>query len=151
MSEIADLEARITQALTRIRGGLAQHGPGAENVAALESQLAEEKMANAQLQERVAALNSREATSTQSLQSQIAMQQAQMTQMEEDLQRLRASHADLQDVASQLRAAATTGASAELINRALLAEVEALNARRLADAGDIDAVLTELKPLIAEA
>lgn len=151
MSEIADLEARITQALTRIRGGLAQQGPGAENVAALESQLAEEKMANAQLQERVAALNSREATSTQSLQSQIAMQQAQMTQMEEDLQRLRASHADLQDVASQLRAAATTGASAELINRALLAEVEALNARRLADAGDIDAVLTELKPLIAEA
>ena len=39
----------------------------------------------------------------------------------------------------------------ETINRALIAEVDALRAQRSADAAEVDAILSELKPMIEEA
>ena len=150
MSDIAELEKRIGQALGRIRDGLASQQGGGDS-AALETQLAEEKMANAQLQERVASLNERVGAASQALEEKVAAQAAEIAALMEESQKLRAANADLQDVAGRLRAEAMEGASPELINRALLAEVDALKARRAADANDLEAVLAELKPLIAEA
>ena len=75
-----------------------------------------------------------------------------MKELDAQINRLRASNADLRDMTAQLRSAAADGAvNAELINRAALAEVEALAAQRSADAAEMDAIITELKPLIERA
>ena len=75
-----------------------------------------------------------------------------MKELDAQINRLRASNADLRDMTAQLRsAAADDTVNAELINRAALAEVEALAAQRSADAAEMDAIITELKPLIERA
>ena len=53
---------------------------------------------------------------------------------------------------AQLRSAAADGAtSPELINRATIAEVDALQAQRTSEATEMDAIVSSLKPLIEEA
>lgn len=156
MNDVTALEARISAALGRIETGLgriadagASDGPGAT---ALQSKLDEERFANAQLEERVKALKDRQDTKVAELMAQVAQQRDQLAALDHEMQRLRASNADLRDVGAQLRAAATEGAAnPELINRAMQAEVEALTAQRASEAAEVDAILAELKPLIAEA
>ena len=65
---------------------------------------------------------------------------------------MRASNAELRDMTAQLRSAAAAGAtSPELINRATIAEVDALQAQRRSEAAEMDAIVSSLKPLIEEA
>lgn len=151
MSDIANLESRITSALERIRAGLTSASDVGDE-GALATQLSEEQTANAQLQERVKALKERQDTKLKELEDRVDAQRAQMSQLDGELQRLRASNADMREVSAQLRAAASEGvAEPELLNRAMMAEVEALAAQRSADASEVDAIIAELKPLIAEA
>ena len=150
MTDIAQLESRITQALARIRAGI-ESGASTSGGGDLARQLSEEQTANAQLQERVRALKERQDSMLTSLEEKVSSQKANMVALEAELQRLRASNADLQEVTSQLRASASEGATeAELLNRALMAEVEALTAQRAADVAQMDAILSELKPLLVE-
>lgn len=156
MNDVAALETRISAALGRIETGLGQmadagSGDGA-GAAALQSKLDEERFANAQLEERVKALKERQDTKIAELMAQVAQQRDQLAALDQEMQRLRASNADLREVGAQLRAAATEGATnPELINRSMQAEVDALTAQRASEAAEVDAILTELKPLIAEA
>ena len=62
MSEITALESRLTAALDRIRAGVDSLavGPVIDASSGLEAQLAEERVANAQLEERVKALKERQ-------------------------------------------------------------------------------------------
>lgn len=166
MSEIQALEGRITAALDRIRYSaerLAEDATATPPVAAepiedhsaelasLRAQLDEERTANAQLEERIKALKERQEEDTMGVQNALAEKSAALAGIEAEVQRLRASNAELRDLNAQLRSAAADGApSAELINRATLAEVDALQAQRAADVAEIDAILGELKPLIEE-
>ena len=156
MNDVTALETRITAALGRIETGLGRMADAGSydtaGAAALQSQLDEERFANAQLEERVKALKERQDTKITELMSQVAQQRDQLAALDAEMQRLRTSNADLREVGAQLRAAATEGAaSPELINQALEAEVAALTAQRASEAAEVDAILAELKPLIAEA
>lgn len=160
MSDINSLQGRITAALDRIGAGVSQLNkvsPQAESTAvaeaaALRGQLEEERSANAQLEERVRVLKERQDGNIAKLEKRVETQAATLAGLDAELQRLRASNAELRELNAQLRSAASDGAtSPELINRATIAEVEALAAQRATDVAEIDAIITELKPLIEEA
>ena len=163
MSDIDKLESRITAALDRIRQGVtemnaqavraAEPVPEVEDVtAALRYQLEEEQTVNAQLEERVRVLKERQDGNVTALNARVAEQSQKLAALDSEMQRLRASNADLRDLNEQLRSAASESAvTPELINRATIAEVEALNAQRTADVAEMDAIISELKPLIEEA
>ncbi|WP_377505987.1 hypothetical protein [Octadecabacter sp. R77987] len=156
MSEIGELEGRISAALDRIRrgvesGGAAAPAAGTGEIDKLSDQLAQEKDANAQLEARVAALKERQDGQISGMNDAVEGYRKTAEQTDRDLQRLRQVNAELRDINDQLRKAASEGvAEPHLINKAMLAELEALRASRAADIAEVDAVLNELKPLISE-
>lgn len=148
MDDIKALEARITDAFDRIRYHIEMQ-PKAEEQSSLRAQLEEERLANAQLEERVKLLKERQDGRVADLEAQVAGHGAQMAALDGEMQRLRASNADLRDLVAQLRAVASDGAAdPDLINQAMAAEIEALAAQRASEAAEVDAILTELKPLL---
>ena len=148
MDDIKALEARITDAFDRIRYHIEMQ-PKAEEQSSLRAQLEEERLANAQLEERVKLLKERQDGRVADLEAQVAGHGAQLAALDGELQRLRASNADLRDLTAQLRAVAADGtADPDLINQAMAAEIEALAAQRASEAAEVDAILTELKPLL---
>ena len=159
MSDIQTLEGRITAALDRIRYSAeklatqtATEPADVGGASDLQALLDEERTANAQLGERVKALKDNQDGGLANLQNDLAQKTAALAGMESEIQRLRASNAELRDMNAQLRSAASDGAtSPELINRATLAEVEALQAQRAAEAAEVDAIISTLKPMIEEA
>ena len=164
MSDFPQLETRITTALERIRSGLDGFAappvladrPAAVDtsettakVAELTAQLDEEKTANAQLEERVKLLKERQDGKMAELESNVDAGRARSSRMDRELQRLRQVNAELRDINGQLREALTEGVSEpHLVNKAMLAELEALRATRSADAAEMDAILEELTPII---
>ncbi|MCF2872784.1 hypothetical protein L0664_17080 [Octadecabacter sp. G9-8] len=164
MSELPQLETRITAALERIRNGLdglSAPAPVTEappqidaeavsaQVAELNAQLDEEKTANAQLEERVKLLKERQDGKLAELESNVDAGRARSARMDRELQRLRQVNAELRDINGQLREALSEGVSEpHLVNKAMLAELEALRATRAADAAEMDAILQELTPII---
>lgn len=152
MTDIAAIESRLASALDRIGRSVEvmSSGPdGSGEVAALKQKLAEEETANAQLAERVKALAERQDQMAGPLESKVAAQEDQIAQLGDELEKLRAANADLTDIASKLRDAASTGAAdAEMINRAVIAELDAVKAARSADAAELGALLTQLKPIV---
>ena len=155
MSDVAGLEGRLAAALERIRYRVemmeAQSavGGGSAEMDALKSQLEDERTANAQLQERVKTLSERNDAASEPLEAQMAVQAGNVAALDEELQKLRASNAELLDLSGQLRSAATEGAAdAELINRAMMAEVDALKAQQSATAAELATILSELKPIV---
>ncbi len=127
MSELTALEGRLTAAMNRIRVGVDGLSAGAAPAddTALQAQLSEERTANAQLEERVKALKERQDHKIAELEARVASYRKQMSDLDAELQRLRTSNADLRDVNGKLRAAATDGvADSELLNRALMAELD---------------------------
>lgn len=157
MSDITALESRITAALDRIRAGVDVMTAAATNApqvdtTSLQNDLEEERMANAQLQERLRTLKDRQDKMIAELENKLAAQQGQMAAMDTEMQRLRQSNADMRDINGALRDAATEGVvEPELINRALMAEVDALQAQRSSEAAEVDAIIKTLKPLMKEA
>lgn len=148
MDDIKALETRITAALDRIRYQVTTQR-GAASVPDLLDQLQQERDANTQLEERVRLLKSRQDGRIADLEARMAEQAEQLAALDAELQQLRGSNADLTTVCGQLRHAATTGAAdAELINRALMAEVDGLTAQRSAEAAEVAAILSDLKPLL---
>jgi hypothetical protein len=133
MSDVRELGDRITVALDRIRRGVEAQG---------RSNAAEQSLFDALQAERA---------QTAGLMQRVGTQQAQLQEMDVHLQRLRAATERLRDLNGQLRTALTAGLTPELIDTALAAEVEALQALRAADAAEVDAILAELKPLIEDA
>ncbi|MEJ6398698.1 hypothetical protein [Yoonia sp. 208BN28-4] len=156
MSDITALESRITSALDRIRAGVDKMSEAAAavpevDVSGLQTDLDEERMANAQLQERLRTLKERHDTALSELENKVTGQQGQMAAMETELQKLRQANADMRDINGKLRDAASEGVvEPELINRAMMAEIDALQAQRTSEAAAVDAILSEIKPLLKE-
>ena len=150
MSDIRSLEGRITAALDRIRQGLQDQGGTGSDDEGLKAALDDERAANSELVERVAALKDRQDTQVVNLTQRAETQSKQLKALDEELQKLRASNVQLREMNAALREAVTKGLTPELLNAAADAEHAALSAQRSADAAEVDAILAELKPLIEE-
>jgi hypothetical protein len=178
MQNIAELERRITAALERIGQGLdrAITAPAAAvvppppttgNEALLRAELDEERSANAQLKERVKLLTAREATLREAkaaepkpvhvpvAQAQLEARIDKMTRQLDvqglELQRMRKTTIQLREQLARLREAAEAGnTEPHLINKAMMAELDALRATRSAEMAELDEIMSELSPLIGE-
>lgn len=165
MNDIAELERRITLALERIGAGLdmlgaAGAGPSAAavepsdaeaRIAALEDALETERTTNAQLTERVRAIREKQETMVSALETKVARLTRQVDTATLEVQRLRQINEDLSDANRALSLAAAEGvAQPDLINHAMMTELDALRAARAADLAEMDDILSELKPLIGE-
>jgi DNA repair exonuclease SbcCD ATPase subunit len=146
MSEIEELERRISAAFERIREAIDGIGPAPES-GGLEEALQAEKDAHAQLAERFRALKERESAVAQQLQERARQLDAQGL----ELQRMRKNVIQLRETVRALREAQSEGlAEPHLLNRAMLAELETLRAARLSEIAEMDEILSELKPLLEE-
>lgn len=157
VSEISELEGRITQALMRVRYGLgslqkAVPGQSVEDFARLEVALDEEKAVNVQLQERIAVLKQAQDAVGAEFEARIVAQSEALAGLDREMQALRQTNAELREIAAQLRRALAEGASEpELINRAMQAELDALTAARESEIAEVDAIMAELRDVIGEA
>jgi septal ring factor EnvC (AmiA/AmiB activator) len=162
MDEIEAFRNRIGQSLAVIAEGIERLGqdvpaapaPQADTaeLVALRAMLEDERVVQAQLEERVRSLRERLERGTAEAESAAAAAQAEMAAMDQALQGLRQTTADLREVVGQLRAAlAEEVAEPALVNRAMLAEIEALRAERAADLAEVHAVYGALRPLVREA
>ncbi|WP_373356555.1 hypothetical protein [Pseudoroseicyclus sp. CXY001] len=173
MEELQQYEARISEALGRIRVGMGAlrrpaPGQGPADFERLEVALDEEKTANAQLGERVRALKARlEAAEAAKAEAEAKAGRAASAEgsepadqadhrealgrLDAELRRLQEANAGLRDASAELRAAAEAGAvDPALIDQAMKAELEALTAARAAEIAEIDAILAEFRPLLGD-
>jgi len=155
MSQVEELERRITAALDRIAKGIEPLGNAPESsvaeddLARARAELEEERLAGAQLEERVKALHEKSDKKIADLEAQTAEQSATLTRLDTELQRLRAANEQLRASNAALREANEQGVGEpHLINKAMLAELEALRASRAADMAENAAILSALEPLL---
>jgi chromosome segregation ATPase len=169
MSQIDELNSRITAAMERIGAGVtmlaereaAAATPDPDLVQALE----DEKLANSQLEERLRAIKERHGKELAALRAELdasaeldklradlAAQSDAMGRLDMDVQRLRLANEQLRQSNAALRKANESGVGEpHLINKAMLAELESLRALRATDAAEVSAVLAKLEPLLASA
>lgn len=180
MSEIAELERRITAALTRIGRGLdalptaddmaaAAAAAAAETAAApqidaesaealraqeaeilhLRQELAAEREASRHLPERLAATGEQQETGAAALERKLADMTRQLDVQGLEVQRMKKTNIQLRETIRTLREAMEQDVGApHLINKSMLAELEALRAARAAEMAEMDEILGGLEPLL---
>jgi chromosome segregation ATPase len=164
MQDIAELERRITAALERIDRGVAgvlapasaDQAPTAflpeSDFAKLNEDLDEERMLNAQLNERLRVVNEKHAAEKLALTAEISDLNAQLSDQAGEIASLRETVLQLNNDLDDLRSIAERGVTEpEFINHTLQTEVEALRAAREADAAELAEIVAALTPLVAEA
>ena len=161
MSQIDELERRLTAALERIGSGVdalrssaneAAPAADAGELAELRTALEDEKLANAQLEERLKTIHRRNDARIAEMETELTDRTSAMQALDAELQRLRNANAQLRDNNTALREANAEGvAEPHLINNSLRAELEALRATRAADIAEADAILGTLAPLVENA
>lgn len=165
MQDIAELERRITSALERIGRGveslsaavpMRSANPTAmlpeSDFAALNEQLDEERMLNAQLQERLRAVHQKDEAAKSALTEEVSALNAQLAAQSDELAQLRATTTALNEELAALRDVAELGVTEpEHINQAMLTELDALRASRAAEAEELSEIIAALNPLIEEA
>lgn len=151
MSDISELEGRITAALERVSRGveaLAQvpEAPAVDGdlVARLKEELEAEKTANAQLEERVRAIRDRQDAQVDAVSARADQAEAEIARLHQVINNLRESNRALRD------AHMDGMVEPSLINAALLAELEALRAQRDSDRAELDGIIADLEPLTGE-
>ena len=160
MSDISEFEQRITGALERIGlsadklGAATDAEPSAEITEALQKAhdaLEAEKMANAQLEERVRAIREKQDSQVADLEAEVGMLRDRNAQIEAELDGLKRVTAELRRLNADLRDANAQGlGDAHLINRSMSAELDTLRTQRDSDRAEIDAVLATLAPLAGD-
>lgn len=155
MSEIAELERRITAALERIGRGL-DRGFERATPLALPSDPGE-PAAQIGLQDLIAERDAARSDAAQAwaeadrLQAAVALLTRQLDAHGLDMQRMRKTVIQLRETLRGLREAqASALADPALLNTALIAELEALRSERHADLVEMEAIIAELRPLTAE-
>jgi chromosome segregation ATPase len=169
MSDIEQLQGRIMAAMERAARGLEKLAPAKEDVPDLSQDLEEERLANAQLTERVKSLNDQlEAATAEAqakldaadakvaeLEAKLAQEgeaQSRVEQLDVELQQVRGANTKLSEACAALRAANEEGVGdADLINQAMQAELDALRAARTAQIAEAEAILSALSPLVEAA
>jgi chromosome segregation ATPase len=154
MTNISDLQRRITTALDRIDRGIDRLPvgvPASTDLEKLRGALADEKAASAQLAERLRALKDRDGQTVQTLEARIEVLTRQLDVQGLEMQRLRKMTAQLRDQLRVLHEAAANNApDPQLINKAMVVELESLRATRASETAELDEILSELTPLIRE-
>ena len=155
MSDITELEQRITAALERIGGcldSLAAADQGKldkAEIAQLRESLDAEKTANSQLEERVVAIKDKQVTLVETLEAEVAKLRDDYGRHSAEVQNLKRVNAKLRKNNRALRDANTQGVGdTDLINSGMDAELDALRVSRESDRAELDAILVELKPLV---
>ena len=134
------------------RLGVAGASESGVDAAALMDELEAERVANAQLEERVRAIKEKQETTMAGLEGQVTRLKAQVESRDGELSRLKAVGDELRRSNQALREAnASALPDADLVNGSLAAEVEALRAARAADRAEIDDILATLDPVLKEA
>ncbi|MDF0601440.1 hypothetical protein P1J78_11910 [Psychromarinibacter sp. C21-152] len=158
MTEIAELQRRLSEALERIGGGVeALEAPRAapaadpEELRRLTEALEAEKELTAQLEVRVRAQKEKTERQGRELQTEIDRLKQELADAEIQAQRMRRTNTQLRQSIQALREAAEEGvAEPHLINQAMSSELEGLRVAREGDRAEMDAILGELKPLLEE-
>jgi len=153
MTEIEEFQRRIAAALDRIGQGVEGRAAGgdAEDVAALKQQLEDERLANAQLEQRLRKLKSRQEAAQADAEAAREATAKQLAKMDTDLQSLRKANQQLRDNNAALREANAQGvADPHLINKAMMAEIEGLRASRATDRAEAEVILSELGRVLDE-
>ena len=155
MSQVEELERRITTALDRIAKGIEPLGMAPDSSAAEEelakarAELEDERLAGAQLEERVKSLHEKQDSKIAQLEAQTGDMTEALSKLDDKLQRLRAANDQLRASNAALREANEKGVGEpHLINKAMLAELEGLRAARAADMAESTAILSALAPLL---
>ncbi|MGJ8605863.1 MAG: hypothetical protein ACSHXH_17230 [Marivita sp.] len=168
MTQINELQHRITAALDRVAQGVAQMqeraaqassqpapqpGIDPEEVARLNEALDEEKLANAQLEERVRKLHETHRQELEAAKAAVVpAPNVDVAALDLEMQRLRQSNEMLRATNEEMRIAlAENVGEPHLINKAMLAELESLRAARALEAAETKAILASLTPLIEAA
>lgn len=162
MQDVGELERRISAALERIGRGLdalaapqeAGDAPPVDTaeIVKLRAQLEEERLANAQLQERLRVVKEREAAHQVQMQDRMDKLTRQLDVQGLELQRMRRTTIGLRDQLRQLRQAQAEGvAEPQLINKAMLTELDALRATRLTEMAELDEIAAALEEHLTEA
>lgn len=176
MQDIIELERRISAALERIGRGLdaaiamppaAEAGEGPADLslaqpvpsdaagdesATLRAQLEEERTTAAQLRERLRAVRDRETLMRAQMEEKIEKMTRQLDVQGMELQRMRKTAVSLREDLRRLREAQAGGTvDAAQINRALLAELDALRATRLSEMAELDELVAALDDHLTEA
>ncbi len=163
MTEIAEFERRITAAMDRISKALNKPVDADQviwddaAVAALQDALDDERSTNAQLTERLRVLKEREAFAAiaaapiEDLAPRVADLTRQLDVQGLELQRMRKTAIQLREtLRAILEAQPKDAVDAHLINKAMLAELDALRATRATETAEMDEILAELAPLLEE-
>ena len=151
MSDGTELERRIHAALDRITaaadGLSADTGGGEDLSAALEA----ERMANAQLEERVKAIKERQESLVGRLEQEVSELKDALAARDTAVRKVRQTNGKLRETNQALRAANARGVGdPDLINSALSAELDALRALQEQDRAELDEVLVSLEPITQE-
>ncbi|MCK8464820.1 hypothetical protein MUY35_13260 [Aliiroseovarius sp. S1339] len=155
MSDISELETRITTALERISSGLSALPPQAtgadDEIARLKAALDDERTTNSQMAERLKAVQHSRTEEADRLHKELERLTAQLATDEVVITKMRQANADLRANNDALRNAVGDGVvDAELVNASMATELEGLRVAQAADRAELDAVLGELGQLIAE-
>ena len=150
MTDASDLEARILGALDRLGAAIdaLPDGRGPDLSAALDA----ERMANAQLEERVKAIKDKQETLVGRLEAEVASLRDSLAERDATLARMRGVNEALRETNRALRDANAAGLpDAGLIDAGTRAELDALRALREGDRAEIDEILGTLAPIVEEA
>lgn len=150
MSDIDELQRRITAAMDKIAdtvGGM--EARSGEDTAALNTALEDEKLANAQLNERVRKLGEQQDAAISEAKATAHAAEARTAALDLELQRLRQANDQLRQSNDALRTANEAGVGEpHLINKAMMAELEGLRAARAADIAEASSIIGALSPLL---
>lgn len=153
MSDLAELERRINDALERIGSGLERiDGAGAasaadgEDLEALREALQDEKTANAQLEERIKSLRRKDEARIKELEDELGDLKATVSESGAQIAQLRKGN---QSLTAQIEARDAELAKAA-DSAALEQELERLRKLRAADRAELDAIIGDLAPLMEE-
>ena len=150
MTDASDLEARLFGALDRL-GAAVEALPdstGPDLSVALDA----ERMANAQLEERVKAIKDKQETLVGRLEAEVASLRDALAERDATVTRMRHVNDALRDTNRALREANAAGLSdAGLIDAGARAELDALRVLREGDRAEIDEILGTLAPILEEA
>lgn len=154
MKDISDYERRITAALDRAQQALEKLGAGSEggDVEALKAELEAERVASQQLEERVRAIKETQEKTVTALEAKVKELGEALRARDAELQQIRGVNDNLRKSNGALREANASGlADADLVNSAMVTEIEGLRAARAADRAEIEDILATLEPILKEA
>jgi hypothetical protein len=167
MDNIAELERRITAALSRIGTGIealpagkqgASEAPVATladgvaeaEIARLNEALDEERMLAAQLNERLRVVRGQDSAAREALEAEVARLSQALDLQGLETARLKRTVGSLREQLRLMTEAQAEGRiEPHLINKAMLTELEALRALRATEASELNELLAALDPLAA--